>query len=267
MIERCGGIRFAVEVLSWVGRDPCDPAERRWQDRRDPALQNFGFRRQDAYIGGMDMADRDIQLVRVAPRGRVYLLAFSDGYEIRATGQGIKRLGLVEGDRFSPETYGELKRVLERDWAVYTAESMLARRPLTVGLFYQRMRQKGIAEGLVREIAADFKAQGLLNDYEYAIGRGRSLMSRKPMGRGYLLAWLEKQLVPRAVAEKAAAEILADVDEVETAVTLLRKREAALAKFDLETARQKAYTYLLRRAISYGAAKQAFEQLFGKSTA
>jgi hypothetical protein len=48
-------------------------------------------------------------------------------------------------------------------------------------------------------------------------------------------------------------------------VELLERKKGSLAKFDLETARKKAYTYLSRRAISYGAAKAAFEKVFESS--
>ena len=204
-------------------------------------------------------------MVKVSYKGRLYLLSFSDGFEIRTTRQVIERLGLAEGTRFTPETYAELKRILQQEWAVYSAESLLSRRPFSIGLFVRRMKEKGIAEPLIRDIVRDFKGRGLLNDYQYAVDRARLFLSRKPVGRGYLLSWLQNQLIPRDIAEKAVSEILADVDEVEAAVKLLEKKRLTLAKFDLETARRKAYTYLSRRAISYGAAKEAFDRLFGKS--
>jgi len=142
---------------------------------------------------------------------------------------------------------------------------MLARRPYSVGEFKQRLRHKDISDEHIRRIIRDFRDKGFLNDYEYALARARSLNARKPAGRGYLVAWLRKRLVPREIAEKAVDELLADVDEVETAVELLNRKRSSLDKFDLETARRKAYTYLSRRAISYGAAREAFEKVFGKS--
>ena len=213
----------------------------------------------------MESTEQELSLLKISSKGRLCLLSFSDGFEIRATRQVIERLGLTEGARFTPETYAELKRILQQEWAVYSAESLLSRRPFSIGLFVRRMTQTGIAEPLIRDIVRDFKARGLLNDYQYAVDRARSFLNRKPVGRGYLLSWLQNQLVPRDIAEKAVSEILADVDEVATAVKLLEKKRLTLAKFDLETARQKAYTYLSRRAISYGAAKEAFDRLFGKS--
>ncbi len=208
----------------------------------------------------------DIVLESIARRGTTFLLSFSDGYQIRATKGVVDRFRLVEGATFSSETYAELERILEWEWAYYTAESMLARRPYSVGEFKQRLRHKDISDERIRRIVRDFRERGFLNDYEYALTRARSLVARKPAGRGFLVAWLRKRLVPREVVEKTVDELLADVDEVETAVELLNRKRSSLAKFDLETARRKAYTYLSRRAISYGAAREAFEKVFGKSS-
>jgi regulatory protein len=214
----------------------------------------------------MSEHESDIVLESVERRGRSFLLSFSDNYQIRATKGVIDRFRLAEGARFSPETYTELKRILEWEWAYYTAESMLARRPYSVGELKQRLRHKDISSDHIREIVRDFRERGFLNDYEYALARARSLADRKPSGRSYLISWLRKRLVPREIAEKAVDELLSDVNEVETAVELLKRKRSGLAKFDLETARRKAYTYLSRRAISYSAARAAFEKVFGKTS-
>lgn len=56
-------------------------------------------------------------------------------------------------------------------------------------------------------------------------------------------------------------EIMGNVDENELALEILRGRWRQFSKFDLETARKKAYNYLSRRSVSYGAAKYAFEAM------
>jgi len=213
----------------------------------------------------MDSDGGHIVLESAKRRGRLYLLTFSDGYEIRASGRVIDQMGLIEGAEFTQRTFDELRRILEWEFARYTAESMLARRPYSVGEFKRGLRQKGISDEHIKRVVGDFRERGLLDDYQYALARARSLHERKPAGRGYLIAWLRKRLVPREIAEQAVAELLGDVDEVDTAVELLRRKKESLLKFDLETARKKAYTYLSRRAISYGSAKAAFEKMFESS--
>jgi SOS response regulatory protein OraA/RecX len=214
----------------------------------------------------MDTGQETIILATIVRRGMLFLLSFSDGFEIRATKGVIDRLGLAEGAEFTPDTFKELKTILEQKFAYYSAESLLARRPYSVGEFKQRLRRKEISEKLIAEIVKEFRSKKILDDFGYAVTRAQSLIDRKPAGKGYLVAWLQKRLVPREIAEKAVAELLSDVDEVETAIELLQRRRGAFEKFDIETARRKAYTYLSRRAISYGASRAAFEKVFGKST-
>jgi regulatory protein len=214
----------------------------------------------------MDSEQEIISLVSIQRKGMLFLLTFSNGFEIKATSGVVKRLNLAEGTEFTPATFTELKKVLEEKFAWYTAESILARRPYSVGELKQRLRRKEISDKLIVEIIREFRSKKILDDHQYAITRAQSLVDRKPAGRGYLVAWLQKRLVPREIAENAVAELLSGVDEVDTAVDLLKRRQGSFEKFDLETARRKAYTYLSRRAISYGAAKEAFEKLFGKTT-
>jgi SOS response regulatory protein OraA/RecX len=207
-----------------------------------------------------------IAIVEIQRRGMLFLISFSEGSQIRATKGTIDRLDLSEESQFSRQTFAELWKILEEKFAHYTAESLLARRPYSVGEFKQRMRHKEIAENLITAIVKEFRNRGLLDDYKYSLMRIQSLIERKPAGRGYLVAWLQKRLVGREIAQKAVAEALAGTDEVDTAVELLKRRRLSFEKFDLETARRKAYTYLSHRAISYGAAKKAFEQVFETTT-
>ena len=212
------------------------------------------------------MADDDpIVLKAIERKGRLYLLHFSNDAVFRATPATVQQLGLVEEIAFSPEGYGKLIDLLERNFAWYTAETTLAQRAYSIGELKRKLKRKEIADKLIAEIVADFKEKGLLGDYAYAIARTRSLLEHNPAGRAFLVSRLQNHLVPRPIAEKAVGEVLSDLDETDIALKLLEKRSAALSKFDLETARRKAYTYLARRAIPYGAAKKAFEKLFGKS--
>ncbi len=205
-----------------------------------------------------------IILVGIEHAGRWYRLAFSNGYEIRATRKIIETHELKEGLTLSLQSFEQLQKILERAYAFHCAESLLAQHPYSTRLFRERLRRKDIAEALIADVTAAFKANGLLDDYQYALGCIRSLMLRKPAGKPFLVAYLQQRGVPRPIAEKAVVEALAETDEAAIALRLLEKRRNSLANFDLETARQKAYTYLSRRSISYAAARKAFEQLFGK---
>ncbi len=210
----------------------------------------------------MNNSDSHIVLVDIQKFGQLYKILFSNDLEFRTTSGTIKNLGLTKGDAFSASEFSLLKKTLEKDFVRYSAETLLANQAYSTGEFRQRLRKKGIDSSLVTEIITEFKSFGFLDDYKFAEARARSLLARKPAGKAYLIADLQKHLVARAVAEKAVSSVLGETDEVALAVQILEKRQTALAKFDIETARRKAYTYLSRRAISYRAAKEAFDKVF-----
>jgi SOS response regulatory protein OraA/RecX len=210
----------------------------------------------------MNNSGDQIVLREVRKSGPFSNLIFSNGFEVRASSGTMKKLGLKEGNRYNPESFEAIRQILEKDYAYFVAEMILARQGYSIGEFRQRLRKKGIEEKLCAGIVNDFRSLGLLDDSRYAEARIRSLLQRKPAGRGFLIADLQKHLVRRAIAEHVVAAALEDTDEVSLAIQILQKRRISLQKFDIETARRKAYTYLSRRAISYRAAKEAFEKVF-----
>ncbi len=210
----------------------------------------------------MDTALEAITLLRIEKKGRLFLLSFSNGFEVKATKAAIEDLNLSEGLELAPESFEEIKSVLEGKFAYYTAESLLARRSFSIGEFEDRMKRKGIGDHFIRRIISDFQAKNLLDDYRYAAVRVRTLMDHKPAGRSYLIAYLRNRKIPLETAKEVVSEALARVSEIEIAARLLQKRRSSFMKFDIETARRKAYNYLSRRGISYRAAREAFENLF-----
>lgn len=213
----------------------------------------------------MDTGPEVIVLRQIERRGTLYRLHFSNDAVFRATPATVQLHALTEGKSFPPEAFAELIGRLEQEFARHQAMSLLAQRPYSIGEFKRRLRHKGVAAGLISDLVSDFKSQGLLGDYDYALFYTRMLLLRRPAGKAYMIADLQRRQVPRLIAEKAVAEVLSEVDETDIALRLLEKRVSALSKFDLETARRKAYTYLARRGIPYGAAKKAFEKLFDKT--
>lgn len=213
----------------------------------------------------MSFEGERIVLAQIARKGMWYLLSFSNEYQVRASKKSIDDFSLREGCDFELSEFENLKGILEKKFARYTGESFLARRAYSIGEFRLRMRQKQVSQPMIEKVVNDFCELGLLDDYKYAKGRLTSLLDRKPAGRGYLVADLQKKLVPREIAENVAGEVLEGVDEVDLALRLLEKRRASLTKIDVETAKRKAYTYLSRRAISYGAVREAFEKFLTDS--
>jgi len=205
---------------------------------------------------------KEILLSKIEKRGKIYLLTFSNQLELKALPNTVKRLELSEGLQYSPDEFEKLRSELEMRFAYYTAESLLAGRAYSIGEFREKLQYRGLAKAYIDGIIKDFIDQNLLDDYRYAAVKLQTLMEYKPAGRSYLIAYLQNRRVSREIAERAADGVLEQTNEFEIATRLLHKRRASFMKFDVETARGKAYNYLSRRGISYRAAKEAFENLF-----
>ena len=205
---------------------------------------------------------KEIVLESIEKKGRFYLLTFSNGFEFKASPATRDRLALSEGMKYDPDQFERLRSELEKRFAYDTAESTLASRSYSVGEFREKLRQKGLARRYIDAIIGEYHSRNLLDDYRYAAMKLQTLMEHKPAGRSYLIAYLQSKRVSREIAEKAVDEVLLHTSEVDIASRLLAKRRVSFMKFDVETARRKAYNYLSRRGISYRAAKEAFENLF-----
>jgi regulatory protein len=192
---------------------------------------------------------------------------FIDGQaEIILDNEIIQKYSLRAGAEIDSIQLESIIRESDRKRAREYAMSLLAARAYSSGLLRNKMETKGFPSKTIKTIMDDLKDRGYLDDRKYARQAVESILRWKPAGRGYLISYLQARHISREMALTVVAECLKDVDEADLALRLLRPRRSYLAKFELETARTKAYTYLSRRAIGYQAAKQAFERLMREET-
>ena len=83
-------------------------------------------------------------------------------------------------------------------------------------------------------------------------------------GQAFLVAYLRQRHIPQSLAEQVVVEALSDIDEATLAERLLAPKLKGWRKFGIDIARRKAYNYLSRRSIGYGAAKTVFDKLWDK---
>lgn len=202
-----------------------------------------------------------VVIKKIIRRKKSATLILSDRKKVLLDTAILIQSGLQAGDRLLPGRIENLMRESTRQTALEYALYLLSRRNYSTGLLRRKLLEKGTDPKLLPKIIAQLIDKGFLDDRLFARRAVESILSRKPAGRHFLAAYLRSKLVPRAIADETVAEILEDEDETALAVRLLQSKLKSLAKFDLETARAKAYNYLSRRAISYIAAKEAFEIL------
>jgi SOS response regulatory protein OraA/RecX len=147
-----------------------------------------------------------------------------------------------------------------------TALSLLDRQAYLSPALCQKLRQRGFAEPLVRQVVADLIAAGLLNDVETA----RSWLARKresgtPLGEQRLRAALYRRGLSAATVADACGDGDLETrrsDELARAITAARGKLRALAREPDSRVRQtKLLRFLAGRGFSRELASLALQQL------
>lgn len=138
---------------------------------------------------------------------------------------------------------------------------LLAARERSIREVKIKLTQKHFAPDTIRRVIKNYKDRGLLDDARFAYTLAENLLNRRPSGKSYLTAYLQRKMVDRSLAGQTAEAVLSGKDERELAVSALENRWAEFRQFELEVARRKSYNYLARRGFGYEAARVAFEQL------
>ena len=114
---------------------------------------------------------------------------------------------------------------------------------------------------VVKKTIRKYCRQGVLDDAVFAYHQAEKLVNRRPCGKSYLTAFLQRKRIDRQLAQQTAEQVLEGNDELQLAAAALLQRWREYRQFELEVARRKAYNYLARRGFGYEATKAAFEQI------
>jgi len=204
---------------------------------------------------------KSVEIEKIQRKGPNYILSISTGDSFPVPREIRDKYSLKPGMNIAEDRLliirheGDLKRA--ENYVLY----LLSRRSYTFGHLAIKLNEKGFDKILINGLLNHLKERGLIDDNAFARQMADSIMRHKPAGRNYLIAQLRRKYVPRSIAESVVDDILEGVDQVQIAHDLLHRRWAYFSKFDLETARRKAYNYLSRRSIGYHAAREAFEKI------
>lgn len=202
-----------------------------------------------------------IVIKAIKPGGRLALVTLSGGEEFQLLQAVVEQHRLRSGQEISADQMDVIKAKSDFIRADHYLGFMLGARSYSIGQVTQRLAQKGFDKPIIGQVVKLYIERGYLDDTKFARELVSAALRHKPAGRGYLIARLRSKMIPNAIARAAVEECLRDVDEYAQAFQLLEARWNYLSKFDLETARRKAYNYLSRRSIGYDAARQAFEKI------
>lgn len=206
-----------------------------------------------------------IRLEKVDIRGeRAKLRLSCQGKPLWVSAATVDNHCLVDGFVLTESQLEMLQAEAELLAADDSAGRMLAIRAHSIGELGRKLRFKGFSEPSVASAIKKYRSLDLLDDVRFARQRVESVLRKNPAGRSYLIAQLRNKLVSRTIAEQVVDNLIGQSDEIELAVQSLTKKWPMIRDLELERARTKAYNYLSRRGIPYGAARAAFEKLLSE---
>ncbi|SYZ72191.1 hypothetical protein TRIP_C20306 [Candidatus Zixiibacteriota bacterium] len=203
-------------------------------------------------------------IISIRRKGKTMVVSLEEGGEIILDREIVESCRLKVGGEIGADEFAKIKYQSDYKRAGDYAAYLLAARGYSSGMLKQKMSEKGFDPRAANTVLSELRRSGLVDDRRYAIQTAESLLRRKPAGRKFLVAYLQARHIPHRLAEEAVAKVMENIDEVELAQRLLEKIRNRLGKFELETARAKAYNYLSRRAIGYNAARKAFDIIWKK---
>ena len=189
------------------------------------------------------------------------LIVLSNKKETILCREIVNKYKLKKGAEVTQRLLDKIKSESDLIRAENYTSYLLARREYSSGMLKSKLSGKGYDPDISNSVIDKLKRAKLVDDNRFARQAVETILRNKPAGRRFIIAYLRSKYIARELAEAVVGELLENIDEKELAEKLLKRRFRQYLKFDLETARRKAYNYLSRRAIGYGAAKYAFEKI------
>ena len=211
--------------------------------------------------------DNKIKIERLKQSGSRFFLTIT-GLEkpLSVSEQLVYKFKLKEGIVIT----GPQRDDLQRESALFECDRetsrLLSLREHSTGELRFKLKRRQFASDIIGQMIKKYTELGFLDDAHYALKLAEQSLERNPSGRAYLVAFLQKKMLRREEAERAADIALAGKEEQALAESSLVRRWHLFRHLELERARQKAYNYLSRRGIGYQAAKAAFEKLYNQET-
>lgn len=203
-----------------------------------------------------------IKLLRIKRKGsRIFLEISSLEDLLQINEETLYEHKLVDGIILTPSQIEILKKESEILKCENETARLLSIREHSIRELILKLKRKKFSQDTIDRVIKEFKSMGHLNDFRLAKNYAEILIKRKPSGKSYICAFLQKKYFDRDLSERVAEMVLSEIDEDHQAELALKQKLRQYAKIELESASRKAYNYLSRRGFGYNAAKNAVEKL------
>ncbi|HRP63371.1 MAG TPA: regulatory protein RecX [Phycisphaerales bacterium] len=172
----------------------------------------------------------------------------------------VESLGLAVGKGWNARLAKQVKELVELGGARWDAMNMLGRRQLSSGELRERLMRREYSAAIVARVLASLKADGWIDDTEFARAIARSLCERKPAAERLIVAKLAKRLIPEDAALRAARETLEGHEAVDEAKKLIAARARTMKGLNAATQTRRLAGALARRGYDEETIRVALHQ-------
>ena len=154
-----------------------------------------------------------------------------------------------------------VERALTLDTARRDALALLSARVLSTKALTERLRRRGHAESIIKQVVGDVRRDGWLNERAYAEEIVHSTTRRRPAGRALLDQKLAQRGVEPTVAGRVARAAADAQDDRAAAYSLARRRLATMGSIAPEAALRRLAGLLARRGFDEEVIETAIERV------
>ncbi len=169
----------------------------------------------------------------------------------------IDAAGLRVGQHLSDQEIKALQAADEQTQAYEFALDFLAYRPRSQAEVARRLRDKGFLESTIESVLRRLAQAGLLDDAEFA----RYWIENREQFRPRGTRALRYELREKGVAEDVIAELLQQVDPLESAYRAVAARLPRWRQLDPPRFRRKLANFLQQRGFSYEVIAEVWERV------
>jgi len=127
----------------------------------------------------------------------------------------------------------------------------LTYRPRSRAEVESKLRDKGFADAVVRQVIFDLIRLEYVNDREFARQWSQGRVRLRGFGRRRIEQELKKKGIDRDIIRQTFGELFGDDSEFETAKQTVRKKLAAMKSVDRETRRRRLAGFLERKGFPF----------------
>jgi regulatory protein len=203
------------------------------------------------------------QVARLIPAGRDgsrITVEFTSGWSLTIDAGLVIEHGVEVGGSLSVET---VRTLIDRDDLIHAKRSagrLLAYRPRSVAELRTSLRQRGYRDETIHLVVERFTELGYLDDEDFARRWVATRAAVAPRSTRLLKAELRQKGVAPSEVESALVD--ANLDDVQTALDLARRRVCKMVGVDLVSQRRRISDYLQRRGYGWDVIRQVDREVF-----